>query len=80
MNDIIEQNNLDERFVPLTRVLRLPEVTQVCGISKSLLYSLMANGEFPRSISLGGNVKGWIDADIQEWINERIAARDGQRA
>jgi len=54
------------------RILRLPEVKQRTGLSRSSIYLRMANHEFPDSISLGGRAVGWLEQDIYEWIVERI--------
>jgi hypothetical protein len=32
----------------------------------------MARREFPQSVSLGARGVGWIDAEIDEWIESRI--------
>ena len=36
------------------RILRLPEVLALTGLSKSTIYRLMPVGEFPQSVKLGG--------------------------
>lgn len=54
------------------KILRLPEVKQRTGLSRSSIYLRMANNEFPSSISLGGRAVGWLEEDIYEWIVEKI--------
>lgn len=54
------------------RILRLPEVKRLTGLSRSSIYLRMANDEFPASISLGGRAVGWLEQDVHEWIVERI--------
>ena len=53
-------------------ILRLPQVIQRTGLSRSSIYLRMANGEFPESVSLGGRAVGWVESQIDEWIVERI--------
>ena len=53
-------------------ILRLPEVKNRTGLSRSTIYLRMANSEFPHPISLGGRSVGWLEQDIDEWIVERI--------
>lgn len=53
-------------------ILRLPEVKQRTGLSRSSIYLRMSNNEFPASISLGGRAIGWVEKDIDEWIVEKI--------
>ena len=57
-------------------ILRLPEVKQRCGLSRSSIYARIARGEFPRFIRLGANSVGWNAAEIDRWIADRIAERD----
>lgn len=59
------------------RLLRLNEVMVKVGLSRSSIYRRMENNEFPRSISLGGRSKGWIDSEVDEWIMQRIADQRG---
>ncbi|MBT3091532.1 MAG: AlpA family transcriptional regulator [Candidatus Thiodiazotropha sp. (ex Lucina pensylvanica)] len=54
------------------RILRLPEVIQLTGLSRSSIYLRMANNEFPESVSLGGRAVGWLEQDVDEWIVEKI--------
>ena len=54
------------------RILRLPEVKKLTGLSRSTIYLRMVNHEFPESISLGGRAVGWLEQDINKWIAERI--------
>ncbi|EPJ56177.1 MAG: hypothetical protein OFPI_00680 [Osedax symbiont Rs2] len=34
----------------------------------------MDDGTFPKSISIGGRLQGWLESDIQGWITEQIEA------
>jgi len=58
----------------MSKILRLPEVIQKTGLSKSSIYSFMANGEFVDKISIGSRAVGFLEEDIEQWISERIAA------
>ena len=55
------------------RFLRLPEVLARTGLSRSTIYVRLDQGRFPRPVSLGGRAVGWIEAEVDEWIRERIA-------
>jgi len=56
------------------KFIRLPEVKRITGLSRSSIYLRMNNGEFPQSISLGGRAIAWLDADIFQWLDDRIEA------
>ena len=53
-------------------ILRLPAVKDRTGLSRSTLYSKVAEGTFPRPISLGARAVGWIDAEVEAWVSGRI--------
>ncbi|WP_318465083.1 AlpA family transcriptional regulator [Photobacterium leiognathi] len=54
------------------KIIRLPEVIDKTGLSRSFIYKCMSEGCFPKSISLGKNSVGWIEAEVEQWISERI--------
>ena len=54
--------------------LRLPEVKKQTGLGRSTIYLKISQGTFPASVSLGDRAVAWIDAEIHQWIADRIAA------
>jgi prophage regulatory protein len=56
------------------KLLRLPEVKATTGLSKSTIYSRIAEGTFPKQISLGPRLVVWVESDIQNWITEQVSA------
>ena len=72
MTSVIEsKTQAPERF------LRLPEVMARTGLSRSTIYVRLDEGRFPRPVSLGSRAVGWIEAEVDEWMRERIAASRG---
>lgn len=64
-----------------TAILRLPTVKARTGLSRSTIYQRMDEGKFPRSVSLGGRAVGWIESEIDEWVNHQIeTSRKGRTA
>ena len=55
-------------------ILRLPAVKARTGLSRSTIYLRVAQGTFPRQISIGVRAVGWLDSAVQAWIFERIEA------
>ncbi len=53
-------------------VLRLPTVKNRTGLSRSTIYLRILKGEFPQSISLGERAVGWLESDINIWIEKQI--------
>jgi prophage regulatory protein len=54
-------------------IIRLPEVKEMTGLSKSTLYLRISLGHFPRPIQLGGRAVGWLEAEVQGWLEDQIA-------
>ncbi len=71
-------NGLDAQ-TSLGRIVRLPEVRKLTGLSRSGLYRRMKEDAFPRAIGLGGRSVGWLEAEIADWINQRIEERGTAR-
>jgi prophage regulatory protein len=61
------------------KILRLNQVIAKIGVSKSGLYVLIQQGLFPRPIELGPRSRGWIEYEIEAWIEQRISDRDSKR-
>ena len=55
-------------------ILRLPVVKARTGLSRSTIYLRISEGTFPRPVSLGGRAVGWVESDIQQWLETRIEA------
>lgn len=58
------------------QVLRLRDVKSRTGKSTSGIYADMASGKFPKPFPLGARAVGWLESEIDSWIEARIAARD----
>ena len=59
------------------RLIRIREVMNKTGLTKSGVYDLMNAGQFPKSIRLSdtGRAVAFIEAEVDSWIAARIAAR-----
>jgi prophage regulatory protein len=55
-------------------ILRLPAVKRSTGLSRSTIYLRIAQGTFPKPVSLGGRAVGWLEAEVQQWLQRRIEA------
>ena len=55
-------------------IIRLPDVIKRTGLSKSTIYLYIEHGKFPAQIRLGSRSVGWIEAQIDDWINQQIEA------
>ena len=60
------------------QVLRLPEVMRRTGKRRTSLLQAIQRGEFPKPIRLGARAIGFIQSEVDAWIDARMAERDGQ--
>lgn len=58
-------------------ILRLPTVKLRTGLSRSTIYLRMSEGCFPLPISLGGRAVGWIESEVNDWIDQQIDTSRG---
>ncbi len=65
----------------LVRVLRMRQVQERLGLGRSTIYDRMDpespryDSTFPRPISLGSAAVGWIESEINQWLQARASAR-----
>ena len=57
------------------RFLRLPEVLQITGMSKTFIYDHINDGTFPRQIQLGSRTVVWNEQEVTKWMEDRMACR-----
>lgn len=57
-----------------TRLVRLPEVCRITGLSRSEIYRLINLKRFPPSVPLGERIVAWDSRLVQSWIEGKIAA------
>lgn len=79
------KRNIENTQIPLInlapqtdRILRWPEVKERTGICRSHAHSLAGRGQFPAPIKLGDRASGWLESEINAWIEQRIASSRGQ--
>ncbi|CAM4179587.1 AlpA family transcriptional regulator [Shigella dysenteriae] len=60
--------------------IRLSEVQRRTGYSKVWIYRLIKEQRFPQSVKIGSRSIAFIESEIEEWINQRIAESRGEVA
>ena len=58
------------------RIIRLKDVIDSTGLARSTVYKYIAEGTFPKPVSLGERCVGWVESEIHDWILARIEERD----
>ena len=52
----------------MQKVLRLPAVIELSGLSRSTIYRLIKLGKFPAPVRIGEAATAWLPADIDAWF------------
>lgn len=53
-------------------ILRLPAVKARVSLSRSTIYLRMSLGIFPKPVSLGVRAVGWLETEIDQWLEQQI--------
>lgn len=53
------------------RILRMQEVQDIVGVSRTTLWRMENKGDFPRRVPLGASSVGWLKSDIEAWLKAR---------
>ena len=59
----------------MNNILRLPAVKASTGLSRSTLYLRIAQGVFPKPVSLGARAVGWPDNEVAALNAARSAGK-----
>lgn len=59
------------------RILRLGEVMRKVGVGKTSIYEGVHKGTFPAPIKLGPRASGWLQSEVEAWLQERIEQSRG---
>lgn len=53
--------------------LRLPKVIERIGLSRSSIYALIQEGNFPAPVRIGRRAVAWREDDLDRWAAQRKA-------
>lgn len=62
------------------KIIRLKDVIDTTGLSRSTIYKYIAEGRFPAPINLGDRCSGWVESEVFDFILARIEERDEGRS
>jgi prophage regulatory protein len=61
---------------PSPRILRLPQLIAKVGLRRDSIYRLAREGLFPKPIKLSENASGWLESEVDAFIERKAAERD----
>lgn len=61
---------LQKTELPLSALLRRPDVEEITGLPRSSLYDLIAREQFPQPVKISVRSVAWRWADVQAWLQD----------
>ena len=61
------------------KFIKLRDVMELTSLARSTIYKFVAEGRFPKQVSLGGDCVAWVEDEVMEGVESRIAERDTGR-
>jgi prophage regulatory protein len=60
------------------RILTEPQVKALVPFSSSQRRRMELAKRFPKRVRLGPCRVGWVESEVLDWLNERLAEREGK--
>jgi prophage regulatory protein len=57
------------------KVIRLAQVMASTGLGRSTIYKYIAKDEFPAPFKISERSVGWLESEVQQWIQSRLDIR-----
>lgn len=62
------------------RLMRIKDVSEKTGISRTKIYLLIQQGQFPPPLKMGSRIALWPESDVNGWITELVQKSKGVAA
>jgi len=66
-------NAISTPAVAIVSLIRIYQVKQRTGLSRSTIYERIKLGRFPSPIRLGSRSVAWIESEVESWLWEQVA-------
>jgi predicted DNA-binding transcriptional regulator AlpA len=67
-----QQGQPDIQGQSILQFLRIQDVARLTTLSKSYIYKLQAEGQFPKSFQMAPKVSVWTADSIREWMQAQV--------
>jgi len=62
----------------MKKIVKINAVKQQTHLSVASIYRLAKQGDFPKQMKLGVRASGWLQSEIDDWIQSRLNDRDSK--
>ncbi len=60
------------------RYIKMPEMCTMLRKTPPTIRAMYTKGDFPRPHKAGGTFLGWLESEVEEWMNKRNAQKDAE--
>ncbi len=57
------------------RLISIKEVIHKTSLGRSTIYKYLDADDFPKKVSIGANRVAWLEREIDEWMEKKLAQR-----
>lgn len=54
------------------KFIRMPSLKQKVGLSRSQIYRLIQQDQFPKPVKIGSKVSVWLDSEVEKWMSDQV--------
>ena len=58
------------------KLIRIKEVMEITGMSRTSIYDMSHDGRFPKFVRLSQRSSAWIHEEVLLWVESKIAERN----
>ena len=66
----------DRGGAPKRTLITLGSVIERTTTSKTRIYEAIRRGTFPRPVPVGARRRAWLESEVEDWIDARVAERN----
>jgi prophage regulatory protein len=60
----------------MTKLIRMKQVREIISLSPTTIYRKIATGDFPKQLKLTDKTCAWVEQEVLDWVDAKIAQRD----
>lgn len=54
-----------------TQIIRFPKISEITSLSRTTIWRLETEGNFPKRLQVGNRGVGWLLNEIEDWMQSR---------
>lgn len=54
-----------------TKIVRFPQISELTSLSRTTIWRLESQGDFPKRLQVGNRGVGWLLNEVENWMQSR---------